>query len=108
MTSDDEMEAVIAEIDRDIRLAQSNLARLRAMARQPKIEQRFDGEPKDLISPGYAATIANCSKSTINRWVNANPLDQPGGFAIRKNKRWQISKSRFLHFLAGVAPPQRS
>lgn len=97
--------AVIDELAEELKLAQTKLDRLRAIARQPTGDQPFERDPKDLISPGYAATLANRSKSTINRWANDNPLDQSGGFAIRTNKRWQISKSRFLHFLAGMDDP---
>lgn len=95
----DKIQAVIAEISEDMRLMQSKLDRLDALARQPLSESRPNRGLTDLITPGEAAKLAMRSKATINRWCIANPVDKPDGFAIFMRGRWHVSKSLFLSYL---------
>lgn len=92
--------ALLADAEQHFAALQEIFYRLARERARPLMEERPDRGLSDLIKPGEAAKLAKCSKSTINRWCNDNPVDKPGGFAISIRKRWRISKAPFLDFLA--------
>lgn len=55
--------------------------------------------PTDLIEIADAAELAHRPADTVRMWCRANPIDQPGGFALKLQGRWLISRPRFLEFL---------
>ncbi|WP_157224007.1 hypothetical protein [Afipia broomeae] len=99
MDTDDPI-ALFAVAEQHFAALQEIFHRLARERAQPLTEARPDRGLSDLIKPGEAAKLAKCSKSTVNRWCNDNPVDKPGGFAILIRERWHISKAPFLDFLA--------
>lgn len=63
-------------------------------ARAPGSSPSAPGIPNDLIDVGEAAQIARHSKSVVRKWCAKNPISS-GGYAVRIEGKWYVSRSLF-------------
>lgn len=104
MTSADDIEAVIAEIDRDMRLVRSNLDRLRAMARARKASQRSMhnaavNERYEVAASAFRRHGFEFDDLKVRR-ICQRHADQDG-FAVKLGK-WHVRLPRFDEFAEQV------